>query len=217
MHTALDVMGGTMTGSAFTTELLEHVFTMRYAMTALTLGKLAVMRMTEGTGQFCVTSFTRYQCLVLLGVTTAADGLGISGGKGHIKRIMRIGMTTQTISTLQILAVTLMVMAFEAGRNLAVPNMTFSAGEQFEMLGIGLFQGSVYLGMARIHMAVAAIFFGRIRRIRNLQRFMRTNMTAQTNLVSRFTGNMIYLAAILAMTHGAVRNIAVLSVTVGTV
>ncbi len=86
-------------------------------------------------------------------MTTTADGLGIGGRESHIQRIMWIGMTTQTLRTLQILAVTLMVMTFEAGRNLAVPNMTFSAGKQFEMLGISLLQIRVYLGMAWIHMA----------------------------------------------------------------
>ncbi len=89
-------------------------------------------------------------------MTTAADGLGISRRECHIKRIMRIGMTTQTFRALQILAMALMVMAFEAGWNFAVPNMTFSTGKQFEMLGIGLFQGSIYLGVGRIHMAAGA-------------------------------------------------------------
>lgn len=45
-------MGGAMAGPAFAAELLEHIFTVRYAVTALTLGKLTVMRMAEGAGQF---------------------------------------------------------------------------------------------------------------------------------------------------------------------
>ncbi len=46
---------------------------------------------------------------------------------------------------------------------------------------------------------------------------MRTDMTAQTNLVGGITGNMIYLAAVLTMAHGAIWNIAVFGVTVGTI
>ena len=65
-------------------------------------------------------------------------------------------MTTQTLRGLQILAMALMVMALETGRNLAVPNMTFSAGKQLEVLGIGLLQIRVYLGVSRIHMAAGA-------------------------------------------------------------
>jgi hypothetical protein len=69
---------------------------------------------------------------------------------------MWVGMTAQTLRALQVLAMALMVMALEAGRNLAMPNMTFSAGKQFEVLGIGLLQIRVYLGMGRIHMAAGA-------------------------------------------------------------
>jgi hypothetical protein len=42
-------------------------------------------------------------------------------------------------------------------------------------------------------------------------------MAAQTNLVGGITGNMVYLAAVFTMTHGAIRNITVLGVTVGTI
>ncbi len=52
MHTAPDIMGGTMAGSTFTAKLLEHILAVRYAVTALTLGKLTMMRMAEGAGQF---------------------------------------------------------------------------------------------------------------------------------------------------------------------
>ncbi len=103
-----------------------------------------------------MTSITRYQSFVLLGMATTADGFGISGRECHIQWIMRIGMTAQTVGTLQILAMALMVMTFETGWNLAVPDMTFSAGQQFEVLGIGLLQNRVDLGMGRIHMAAGA-------------------------------------------------------------
>ncbi len=46
---------------------------------------------------------------------------------------------------------------------------------------------------------------------------MRTDMTAQTNLVGGITRNMIYLAAVLTVTHGAIRNIAVFGMAVGTI
>lgn len=42
-------------------------------------------------------------------------------------------------------------------------------------------------------------------------------MAAQTNLVGGITGNMIYLAAVLTMTHSTIRNIAVFGMTVGTI
>ena len=103
-----------------------------------------------------MTSITCYQSLVLLGVTTAADGLGIGGRESYIQWIMWIGMTTQTLRALQVFAMALMVMTLEAGRNFAVPNMTFSAGKQFEVLGIGLLQIRVSLGMGWIHMAAGA-------------------------------------------------------------
>ncbi len=38
MHAAPDIMGGAVTGSTFTAELLEHILAVRYAVTALTLG-----------------------------------------------------------------------------------------------------------------------------------------------------------------------------------
>lgn len=52
MHTTPDIMSGAVTGAAFAAELLEHILAVRYAVTALTLGKLTMVRMAEGASQF---------------------------------------------------------------------------------------------------------------------------------------------------------------------
>lgn len=181
-HAALKLMGRVVAAATFAAKLGNHRFTMRIAVTFLTGRQFTVLWMAERTSLVGVSGFALHQGIKDLCVTTATDFLRFRDAEGDVQRVMGVGVATQAVFILELGPVAFLIVALEAGWNLAMNIMTGGAGDFGIVFGVGFGQSLENLGMALVFVAGAAVFLWRILSVLNDHGIMRASMAGHADL-----------------------------------
>lgn len=201
-----------MASTTFATELSDHGLAVRVSMTALAGWNQAMLRMTEGTGLVGVSGFAGHKSIIDFSMAAATNCLWFCWGKGNVQRFMRVGVAAQTIFVLEVGTVTFLIVALKARRYLAMGIMAGCAGDLGVMFGVSLGQDLIDFGVARVFVAVAAVFFWSVLSVSNYHWLVRSSMAGQTNLWLN-PNQVEWSSAFLAMTAQTTRNETVFGVT----
>lgn len=206
-------MGDIMTSITFAAKLSDHGLAVWVAVTTLAGGYQTMFWMAERAGLIGVSGLTLYQGVVNFRVASSANLFWLCSGKGDVQRIMRVGVTAQTIFVLDVGTVTRIVMTIETGRDFAMDIMTGGTCNLGVVLRVCLGDDLIDLGVTWILVAGAAIFLRSVARIGYYHRFMGSSVTGHTNLW--FNSNqMVRHSAFLAVAAQTAWDKAVFSVAI---